>query len=151
MLGAIFTDLNDKPWRSVFISIASAPNLCVCDLCFWQIISLKDQYFAELNELFNKISLKLQHVDSIIPRQMPSEQYERMKSFKEMLDRILQLLQISKSDIQPFMRDKVPRYEKQIISILNSQRRKPVQQEFLQVQMNPYKGCSLHESAVFKF
>ena len=99
--------------------------------------------------------MKLQHVDSIIPRQMPSEQYERMKSFKKMLDRILQLLQISKSTIQPSMRDKVPQYEKQIISIFNSQRRKPVQQQvqqqFLQVQMNPYKGCSLDESAVFKF
>ena len=58
---------------------------------------------------------------------MPSEQYERMKSFKKMLDRILQLLQISKSTIQASMRDKVPRYEKQIISILSSQRRKPVQ------------------------
>ncbi|CAM0947687.1 unnamed protein product [Alopecurus aequalis] len=114
------------------------------DEIYQMIKSLKDQYFAQLSELFNKISLKLQQVDSIIPRQSPSEQYERMKSFKIMLDRILQLLQISKSTIQPALREKVPKYEKQIISILNAQRRKPVQaqvqQQLLQVQRNHYKG-----------
>ncbi|XBI05575.1 hypothetical protein VPH35_133729 [Triticum aestivum] len=64
-------------------------------------MSLKDQYFAEIIELFNKISVKLHHVDSIIPPQKPSEQYDSMKSFKIMLDRILQMLQMSKSTIQP--------------------------------------------------
>uniref|UniRef100_A0ACD5Z810 Uncharacterized protein n=1 Tax=Avena sativa TaxID=4498 RepID=A0ACD5Z810_AVESA len=88
---------------------------------------LKDQHFAELNELFNKISVKLQHVDNIIPPQMPSEPYERMKNFNIMLGRILHILQISKNNIQPALRDRVPQYEKQIISILNAQ----VQQQFL--------------------
>ncbi|KAM0923352.1 hypothetical protein ACQ4PT_005643 [Festuca glaucescens] len=113
---------------------------------YQMIKSLKDQYFAELSELFNKLSVKLQHVDSIIPPPQPSEQNERMKSFKIMLERILQILEISKSNIQPALRDKVPQYEKQIISILNSQRREPVQaqvqQQFLQVQMNPYKDSA---------
>uniref|UniRef100_A0A452ZXP9 Uncharacterized protein n=1 Tax=Aegilops tauschii subsp. strangulata TaxID=200361 RepID=A0A452ZXP9_AEGTS len=40
-----------------------------------QVKSLKDQYFAELSELFNKLSVKLQHVDNIIPPQNPSEKY----------------------------------------------------------------------------
>uniref|UniRef100_A0A8R7RBT3 Mediator of RNA polymerase II transcription subunit 15a n=1 Tax=Triticum urartu TaxID=4572 RepID=A0A8R7RBT3_TRIUA len=99
---------------------------------------LKDQYFAELSELFNKMCVKLQHVDSIIPPQISSEQYDRMKSFKTMLERILQMLQIGKSSVQPAMRDKVPRYEKQIISILNSQR-KPVQPQ-IQQQFQPPPG-----------
>ncbi|XP_044443239.1 mediator of RNA polymerase II transcription subunit 15a isoform X2 [Triticum aestivum] len=105
---------------------------------YQMIQSLKDQYFAELIELFNKISVKLHHVDSIIPRQKPSEQYDRMKSFKIMLDRILQVLQMSKSTIQPAMRDKIPQYEKQIITILNSQR-KPVQPQ-VQQQLQPPPG-----------
>ncbi|KAI4985554.1 hypothetical protein ZWY2020_018184 [Hordeum vulgare] len=84
---------------------------------------LKDQYFAEIGELYNKISLKLQDVENIIPPQMPSEKYDRIKSFKIILNRILQMLQISKSAIQPSMRDRVPQYEKQIIAILNSQRK----------------------------
>jgi PAX-interacting protein 1 len=107
---------------------------------YQMIKSLKDQYFAELSELYNKISVKLQHVDSIIPPQKPSEQYERMKSFKIMLERILQILQVNKGSIQPALRDKIPQYEKQIISILNSQRRKPVQQTQAQQQFQPPAG-----------
>ncbi|XP_037460878.1 mediator of RNA polymerase II transcription subunit 15a-like [Triticum dicoccoides] len=112
---------------------------------YQMIKSLKDQYFAELSDLSNKISMKLQHVDSIIPPQKPSEQYDRMKNFKNMLDRILQLLQISKSTIQPAMRDKVPQYEKQIISILSSQRRKPVQPQ-IQQQFQPPAGQAPNSS-----
>ncbi|KAM0923349.1 hypothetical protein ACQ4PT_005642 [Festuca glaucescens] len=90
---------------------------------YQMIRSLKEQHFAELNELFNKLSVKLQHVDSVIPCPAPSELYERMKSFKIMLDRILRMLQISKSSIQPALRDIVPLYEKQIINILTARRR----------------------------
>ncbi|CAM0947688.1 unnamed protein product [Alopecurus aequalis] len=112
---------------------------------YQMIKSLKGQYFAQLNELFNKVSLKLQQVDSIIPRQMPSEQYERMKTFKIMLDRILQVLQISRSTIQPALRGKVPQYEKQIISILNSQRMRPVQPG-VQQQLQPPAGQAPNSS-----
>uniref|UniRef100_A0ACD5ZTQ2 Uncharacterized protein n=1 Tax=Avena sativa TaxID=4498 RepID=A0ACD5ZTQ2_AVESA len=101
--------------------------------------SLKDLYFAELNDLFIKISLKLQQVDNAIPPQKPSEQYERMKAFKLMLERTLQVLQIAKNSIQPALRDKIPNYEKQILSILSSQRRKPAQQQ-VQQQFQPPAG-----------
>lgn len=89
---------------------------------------LKRIYFAELSELFNKISVKLQYVESTIPLQRQSEQYERMKIFKIMLEHILQILHISKSAVQPAPRDKLPQYEEQIVHILNSVTRKPVQQ-----------------------
>ncbi|KAM0923351.1 hypothetical protein ACQ4PT_005643 [Festuca glaucescens] len=119
---------------------------------------LKDQYFVELNELFNKVSVKLQQVDSLIPPQELSEQYALMKSFKIMLDRILQVLQISKSAIQPSIRHKVLQYEKQIIRILTSQRRKPVQPQRFQPpagqasnfnisqQQQPSQSLSQHDS-----
>uniref|UniRef100_A0A452ZLQ7 Uncharacterized protein n=1 Tax=Aegilops tauschii subsp. strangulata TaxID=200361 RepID=A0A452ZLQ7_AEGTS len=54
-----------------------------------------------------------------------------MKSFKIILGRVLQMLQISKSGIQPDMRDKVPQYEKHIITALNLQR-KPAQPQIHQ-------------------
>ena len=88
--------------------------------------------------------MKLQHVDSIIPPQISSEQYDKMKSFKIMLERILQMLQIGKSSVQPSMRDNVPRYEKQIISILNS-KRKPVQPQ-IQQQFQPPPGQAPNSS-----
>jgi PAX-interacting protein 1 len=91
-------------------------------LFFWQIKRLKEQHFAELNELYNKLSAKLQQIDSIIPRKTPSEQHERMKSFKILLGRIIQMLLISKSAIQPSLRDKIPLYERQILNIRNAQR-----------------------------
>jgi PAX-interacting protein 1 len=87
--------------------------------------------------LFNKISQKLQQVDNTIPPLKPSEQYDRMKSFKVMLERILQVLNVSKNGVQPGLSDKVPQYEKQIINILNSQRRKPLQPQVQQQFQSP--------------
>ncbi|KAF0894865.1 hypothetical protein E2562_004873, partial [Oryza meyeriana var. granulata] len=89
--------------------------------------NLKDQYFAELNDLHNKISLKLQHVDNMPPPQKPTDQYEKMKIFKLMLERTMHFLQLNKGSIHPTLREKIPAYERQIISILNSQKRRPVQ------------------------
>lgn len=88
---------------------------------------MKDQHLAELGDLSNKIAMKLQHIDNHVPAQKQSEQYDKMKNFKLMLDRTMQFLQINKSSIQPSLKEKIPAYERQIISILQSQRRKPVQ------------------------
>ncbi|XP_051207945.1 mediator of RNA polymerase II transcription subunit 15a [Lolium perenne] len=104
---------------------------------YQMIKNLKDKYAAELSELFNKISQKLQQVDNTIPPLKPSEQYDRMKSFKVMLERILQVLNVSKNGVQPGLSDKVPQYEKQIINILNSQRRKPLQPQVQQQFQSP--------------
>ncbi|KAI4986922.1 hypothetical protein ZWY2020_019552 [Hordeum vulgare] len=84
---------------------------------------LKDQYFAELSLVFNKMCVKLQHVESIIPLPIPSEQYDKLKRFTMMLERILRMLQISKASIQPYMRYSVPENEKRIIEILNAARK----------------------------
>jgi PAX-interacting protein 1 len=106
----------------LFSSLYLLHQIYVYVFIFWQIKRLKEQHFAELNELYNKLSAKLQQIDSIIPRKTPSEQHERMKSFKILLGRILQMLLISKSAIQPSLRDKIPLYEKQILNIWNAQR-----------------------------
>ncbi|XP_072150439.1 uncharacterized protein [Setaria viridis] len=103
---------------------------------YQMIKSLKDQYFAELNDLYNKVSMKIQHVDNHMPAQKSSDQYEEMNSFKALLERTLYFLQVNKSSIQPGFREKIPIYERQIVNILNAQRRKPVpapgQQQFQQ-------------------
>ncbi|KAK3122456.1 hypothetical protein QOZ80_8BG0669810 [Eleusine coracana subsp. coracana] len=88
---------------------------------------LKDQHLAELSDLSNKIAMKLQHIDSQMLPQKPNDQYDKMKNFKTMLDRTIHFLQINKSSIQPGLKEKIPAYERQIIQILHSQRRKPVQ------------------------
>ncbi|KAK8451737.1 hypothetical protein SEVIR_6G258400v4 [Setaria viridis] len=80
--------------------------------------------------------MKIQHVDNHMPAQKSSDQYEKMKNFKALLERTLHFLQVNKSSIQPGFREKIPIYERQIVNILNSQRRKPVpapgQQQFQQ-------------------
>ncbi|RLN04345.1 hypothetical protein C2845_PM13G26340 [Panicum miliaceum] len=119
---------------------------------YQMIKNLKDQYFAELNDLYNKISMKIQHVDNHMPAQKSSDQYEKMKNFKALLERTLHFLQLNKSSIQPGFREKIPIYEKQIVNILNSQRRKPAQapgqQQFQQsVGQAPSSNISQQQQA----
>ncbi|XP_044320928.1 mediator of RNA polymerase II transcription subunit 15a [Triticum aestivum] len=80
---------------------------------------LKDQYFAELSDLYSHVSGNLNVVDNIIPRQEPLEQYDWMRNFKIMLEHILQVLQMSKNSIQlePALRNEVCQYEKRIIKM----------------------------------
>ena len=86
----------------------------------------------ELNDLYNEISIKIQHIDNRMPSQKSAEQYEKMKGFKVMLERTLHFLQVNTSSIQPGFKEKIPIYERQILSIVSSQRRKPVQAPGLQ-------------------
>ncbi|XP_047080868.1 mediator of RNA polymerase II transcription subunit 15a-like [Lolium rigidum] len=117
---------------------------------YQMIRSLKEQHFAELNELFNKLSVKLQHVDSVVPCPVPSELYERMKIFKLMLGGILKMLQISKSSIQPALRDMVPLYEKHIINILAARRFQPptgqAPNSDISRQQQPSQNLQQHDS-----
>jgi len=87
--------------------------------------------------LFSKLFLYLEQ-DSM-PQQQRSDQLEKLRQFKTMLERMIQFLSVSKSNIMPALKDKVAYYEKQIIGFLNMHRpRKPVQQGQLpQSQMQP--------------
>ncbi|KAJ0007057.1 hypothetical protein Pint_30219 [Pistacia integerrima] len=93
---------------------------------YQKIKAMKDMYFPELNDMYNKIATKLQQHDSL-PQQPKSEQLEKLKIFKTMLERIITFLQVSKSNISPNFREKLGSYEKQIINFINTNRpRKPV-------------------------
>jgi PAX-interacting protein 1 len=101
---------------------------------------MKSNYLPELSDLYNKVSMKLQHIDNHMPSQKLTEQYEKMKCFNLMLERTMQLLQMDKTCIRPALKDKLPAYERQIVTILNSQKRKPVQTSEQSAEQTP--SCS---------
>ncbi|XP_041000124.1 mediator of RNA polymerase II transcription subunit 15a-like isoform X3 [Juglans microcarpa x Juglans regia] len=93
---------------------------------YQKIKALKEMYLPELNEMYQKIATKLQQHDSL-PQQPKSEQLDRFKMFKAMLERIMAFLQVSKSNILPNCKEKLSFYEKQILNVVNTNRpRKPV-------------------------
>ncbi|KAK3145271.1 hypothetical protein QOZ80_4AG0326560 [Eleusine coracana subsp. coracana] len=94
---------------------------------YQEIKTMKNKYLPELSDLCNKISMKLQQIDNHMPSQKLTDQYEKMKNFKLLVERTLQFLQIDKGCVQLALKDKIPVYERQIVHILNSQKRKPVQ------------------------
>ncbi|GAB4827738.1 hypothetical protein Ancab_034624 [Ancistrocladus abbreviatus] len=82
---------------------------------------MKDAYFGDLTEMFQKISMKLHQHDSL-PQPPRTEQVEKLRLFKQMLERLIQFLQVSKNNISTAHRDKLASYEKQIITFLNTNR-----------------------------
>lgn len=86
-------------------------------------------------KLAQRLFMFFQH-EVLMPFAKTSELFEKRKRFKIMLEHILQVLQFSKSNIDPDLKDKIPLYEKQIINILAlikinvSPSRSPGQQQF---------------------
>ncbi|KAK4590198.1 hypothetical protein RGQ29_020657 [Quercus rubra] len=80
---------------------------------------MKDLYLPEINEMHQKIVAKLQQHDSF-PQQSKSDQLEKMKVFKTMLERIITFLQVSKSNIPPGFKDKLGSYEVQRVNFINT-------------------------------
>ncbi|KAJ0969544.1 hypothetical protein J5N97_022421 [Dioscorea zingiberensis] len=110
----------------------SSMNPAVGGFVDWQeeiyqkIKTMKELYFAELNELYQKVALKFQQCcenKNLLPHAKQSEQIEKMKNFKVMLERSISFLQISKSSIQPGLKEKLPLYQKQISTFLTSNRK----------------------------
>ncbi|XP_014499691.1 mediator of RNA polymerase II transcription subunit 15a isoform X1 [Vigna radiata var. radiata] len=92
---------------------------------YQKIKSMKESYLPELNEMYQKIASKLQQQDSL-PQQPKSEQLDKLKVFKMMLERIITFLQVSKSNISlsPSFKEKLGSYGKQIINFINTNRPK---------------------------
>ncbi|KAL1218411.1 putative disease resistance protein [Cardamine amara subsp. amara] len=83
---------------------------------FEKIKSMKEVYLPDVTEIYQTASAKLQ-ADSL-EQQQRSEQLEKLKQLKTMSDRMIQFLNVSKSNIMPSLKDKVDYYENQIISFL---------------------------------
>ncbi|XP_057454130.1 mediator of RNA polymerase II transcription subunit 15a-like isoform X3 [Lotus japonicus] len=100
---------------------------------YQKIQTMKENYFTDVSELYQKVALRLQQHDSLL--QQPSSdqnQIERLRRYKMMLEHFMTILQISKNSISPSMRGKTDSYEKQIVSILS--------------QLRPRKGMPLLQS-----
>ncbi|XP_050205171.1 mediator of RNA polymerase II transcription subunit 15a-like isoform X2 [Mercurialis annua] len=87
---------------------------------------MKETYLPELNEMYQKIAAKLQQHDSL-PQPPKTDQLDKMKMFKTMLERIISFLQVTKNNVSPGFKDKLGSYEKQIINFINTNKpRKPM-------------------------
>ncbi|KAK7858278.1 mediator of RNA polymerase II transcription subunit 15a isoform X1 [Quercus suber] len=116
----------ESPIRSSLDSTAQRGHANGAD---WQeetyqkIKTMKDLYLPEISEMYQKIAAKLQQHDSL-PQQSKSDQLEKLKVFKTMLERIITFLQVSKNNISPGYKEKLGSYEKQIVNFINTNRPK---------------------------
>ncbi|PKA57940.1 Mediator of RNA polymerase II transcription subunit 15a [Apostasia shenzhenica] len=107
---------------------------------YQKIQAIKEAHFTELQEFHLKISQKLQQHDALMPLAKQTENYEKLKNYKQFIDRTILLLQIPKNSISVALKDKLPQYERQIVSILSSHRRQkvmPSQQQGQQQYQHP--------------
>ncbi|GAY65148.1 hypothetical protein CUMW_239020 [Citrus unshiu] len=112
---------------------------------YQKIKTMKEMYLPELNEMYQKIAAKLQQHDSL-PQQPKSDQLEKLKIFKTMLERIITFLQVSKSNILPGFKEKLGSYEKQIVNFISTNRpRKPVSSMQQQGQLPPTHMHSMQQ------
>ncbi|KAM5582706.1 mediator of RNA polymerase II transcription subunit 15a [Rosa sericea] len=88
---------------------------------YQKIIVMKEKYLPELSEMYQKIANKLQQHESL-PQSPNSDSLAKLKMFKSMLDRLITVLQVSKSNISPGLKEKLGIYEKQIINFINTNR-----------------------------
>nr|TKR66308.1 hypothetical protein D5086_0000312750 [Populus alba] len=123
---------NYSPLIMVQVSNALLVALCATDATAIETIAItlikvmKETYLPEINEMYQRIATKLQQHDPL-PQQPKSEQLEKLKVFKVMLERLITFLQVSKNNITPTFKEKLGFYEKQIVGFLNPSRyRKPI-------------------------
>ncbi|KAI4329374.1 hypothetical protein L6164_021644 [Bauhinia variegata] len=103
---------------------------------YQKIKTMKESYLPELNEMYGKIATKLQQHDAL-PQQPKPDQLEKLKIFKQMLERIIAFLQVPKSNIQPNFKEKLGSYEKQIINFINTNRPRKVMPSLPPGQLPP--------------
>ncbi|XP_022716550.1 LOW QUALITY PROTEIN: mediator of RNA polymerase II transcription subunit 15a-like [Durio zibethinus] len=103
---------------------------------YQKIKAMKETYLPELNEMYQKIAAKLRQHDSL-PQQPKSEQLEKLKMFKIMLEHVISFLSVPKASIAPTFKDKLSLYEKQIVNILNTNRPRKAVSALQQGQLLP--------------
>ncbi|XVE89026.1 hypothetical protein DITRI_Ditri19aG0116900 [Diplodiscus trichospermus] len=112
---------------------------------YQKIKTMKETYLPEINEMYQKIAAKLQQHDSL-PQQPKSEQLDKLKNFKTMLERIIAFLSVFKANIVPGLRDKLSSYEKQIIICINTNRPRKPASVLQQGQLPPSHMHSVQQS-----
>ncbi|CAL8998647.1 unnamed protein product [Prunus brigantina] len=105
---------------------------------------MKEMYSPELSEMYQRFAsyllqvflllvtllfccLLIVYVVLSLPQPPKSKQLDKLNFFKTKLERLISVLQISKSSISPGLKDKLVSYEKQIVNFININRSwKPV-------------------------
>ncbi|XP_028779202.1 mediator of RNA polymerase II transcription subunit 15a isoform X2 [Neltuma alba] len=98
--------------------------------------SMRELYLPELSEMYQKIAAKLPQHEAL-SRQPKSDQLEKLKMFKVMLERIIAFLQIPKANIVPGIKEKMALYEKQAINFISSNRPRKAMSSMQQGQLPP--------------
>nr|XP_029119838.1 mediator of RNA polymerase II transcription subunit 15a isoform X2 [Elaeis guineensis] len=98
---------------------------------YQEIMSWK-KYSTELNELNGKVILKIEQLqhEGVNPATKQSERLHRMKIYKSLLDAILHLLPISKSNINSDVKRKFPYLKKYMRNFKNLNMKRSVPSEF---------------------
>ncbi|KAF9596250.1 hypothetical protein IFM89_008413 [Coptis chinensis] len=108
---------------------------------YQKIKAMKDTYFPDLTEMYQKVCAKLQQQEVLT---QPKEQIEKLKSLKLYLERMLHFLQVAKNNIPAGYKEKLGSYEKQIVQFLNSHRgKKPIPSHQGQQQLQTSGGHTL--------
>ncbi|XP_058728874.1 mediator of RNA polymerase II transcription subunit 15a-like [Vicia villosa] len=83
--------------------------------------TMKENYLPDLKEMLQEITMRLQKCGST-PQQPKSDQIEKLKVYRMMLERIIFFLQLPKNSITLSLKEKLGSYEKQIVKFINSLR-----------------------------
>lgn len=81
-----------------------------------------------------------------MPQAKQSGNFEKLKSFKVLLERVLAFLQISKNSITIGLKEKLPTYEKQILGLLNTNNKQKIMPSQLQGQQQLHHPGGLAQS-----
>ncbi|CAD5312836.1 unnamed protein product [Arabidopsis thaliana] len=93
----------------------------------------------DLNEIYQRVAAKLQQEDSLPQHKQRSDQFEKLKRGKTVLEGMLRFLSLSKSNIKPDLKDSMDYRENNIMIFLNMQSlRKTVQKlQFTKSEIQP--------------
>ncbi|XP_062012022.1 mediator of RNA polymerase II transcription subunit 15a-like [Rosa rugosa] len=95
---------------------------------------MKEMYYSELSEMYPKLATKIHQYESL-PQQPMSDRLEKLKMFKTLLEHLIAVLQISKTNISPGLKEKLDLYEKQMINFINVNRPRITQVQSHENQM----------------
>ncbi|KAJ3693119.1 hypothetical protein LUZ60_012214 [Juncus effusus] len=127
----VIQDVASSP-ASMDSTAQTGPNELAVEEVYQKLKTMKETYFNDLREIYQRLSMKLNQIDpALMGEPKVAEQIEKMKNFKNALERFLNILQLNKStlQLQVNMKEKLNMYEKQIMNILASHKKTPQQSQ----------------------
>ncbi|CAH8361661.1 unnamed protein product [Eruca vesicaria subsp. sativa] len=82
---------------------------------YQKIKSLKDKYLSVLSTLLQKVSNKLQEVDSLPQQKMQHDPFEKLRAGKSTLELLIKFLNVGRDSISESHRNNFGKYEEQVL------------------------------------